>query len=106
MVSTSPSKGEIAETIQRATIVNNGKLQSPHEWLLPSVERWRAQKSDSSVSSPGSVEPKELPKKKRVLLLGSGLVAGPAVEVFSARKDILLGIGQFFKNFYYYDHTS
>jgi alpha-aminoadipic semialdehyde synthase len=32
-------------------------------------------------------------KKKRVLLLGSGLVAGPAVDVFVARGDVELLIG-------------
>ena len=32
-------------------------------------------------------------KKKKVLLLGSGLVAGPAVDVFVSRGDIELVIG-------------
>jgi alpha-aminoadipic semialdehyde synthase len=33
-------------------------------------------------------------KKKKVLLLGSGLVAGPAVEVFDDRGDVELVIGK------------
>lgn len=32
--------------------------------------------------------------KKKVLLLGSGLVAGPAVDVFAARPDVHLIIGE------------
>jgi hypothetical protein len=35
------------------------------------------------------------PTRKKVLLLGSGLVAGPAVEVFAARKDVHLAIGKY-----------
>lgn len=32
-------------------------------------------------------------EKKKVLLLGSGLVAGPAVDVFVSRGDVELVIG-------------
>lgn len=46
-------------------------------------------------SSSGRSAIPQRPTKKKVLLLGSGLVAGPAVEVISARKDIELGIGKF-----------
>jgi alpha-aminoadipic semialdehyde synthase len=74
------------ETLERATIVKAGALTQPHEWLQSRIEESRVEKSARSGTDSGS--------KRRVLLLGSGLVAGPAVEVFSARSDVYLVIGQ------------
>jgi alpha-aminoadipic semialdehyde synthase len=62
--------------LRRATTVENGKLTKEHEGLY------------SLLNNQGPV------KQKKVLMLGSGLVAGPAVRVIAARKDIDLLIGK------------
>lgn len=103
LVSPRQSSCQLEETIQRATIVQDGQIQSKHEWLMPNVEKWRSgqknAKEKPKPTLPASSNPSKptsalAPKKKKVLLLGSGLVAGPAVEVFSSRRDISLGIGE------------
>jgi len=76
----------IRETLDRATIVKAGVLTAPHEWLQPRIEEIRAKKANPPTKSSGD--------KQKILLLGSGLVAGPAVEVFAARPDVHLVIGQ------------
>lgn len=102
---------DIAESLQRATIVDSGELKAQHQWLQQSVDKWRKNSSPpilegfhTPTSSWRGVEgavrlrkPKSkavlIKQKKRVLLLGSGLVAGPGVEVLAARQDVLLSIG-------------
>jgi alpha-aminoadipic semialdehyde synthase len=105
----SPERGAIGDTIQRAIIVKDGQLEETHKGLMPSVQAYRA----TAVTVPGAENSSingtladgctairrsgivQRSVKKRVLLLGSGLVAGPAVQVISARKDIDLGIGEY-----------
>jgi alpha-aminoadipic semialdehyde synthase len=91
---------EIDETLERAKIVNEGVIASEHSWLAPRVEGWRnTQAGSSRPTSPstdvvGAVKSSIMKdKRKRVLLLGSGLVAGPAVDVFVSRGDVELVIG-------------
>lgn len=76
------------ESLERATIVKEGRLTADHQWLQPRVDELRAASSKSAVTSSSR------PQKQRVLLLGSGLVAGPAVEVFAGRPDVHLVIGK------------
>lgn len=76
---------EIDKTLARAMIVDDGVLQKPHDWLEKNVRNWKK-------AAPGAGC-----QKKRILLLGSGLVAGPAVDVFLARPDVSLVIGEFGK---------
>ncbi|WWD17363.1 hypothetical protein CI109_101804 [Kwoniella shandongensis] len=79
-------------TLRRAAIVNDGQITEPHQWLLPRVEAWRKSTS-SKPATPEQSQGASLRKdKKKVLLLGSGLVAGPAVEVFASRPDVHLVI--------------
>lgn len=95
---------EIDQTLQRAKIVDKGVIAAEHSWLAPRVEGWRNTQAGSSrqmaptstagentAGHTGTSLLKE--KKKKVLLLGSGLVAGPAVDVFVARGDVDLVIG-------------
>jgi alpha-aminoadipic semialdehyde synthase len=91
---------EIDETLERAKIVNEGVITSEHSWLAPRVEGWRnTQAGSSRPTSPstnvaGAVKSSIMKdKRKKVLLLGSGLVAGPAVDVFVSRGDVELVIG-------------
>jgi alpha-aminoadipic semialdehyde synthase len=127
-------KGEearkILETLDRATIAENGVLRPQHSWLMPRVEAYWTQKGksraqleavssgrhvstssgDVSVSSADSGLPNtsstegsatkpipssSSPSKKRILLLGSGMVAKPAVDVFLGREDVRLVVGKY-----------
>jgi len=70
--------------LERATIVKKGKLAPKHEWLQEHLDELNVA---PNVRTP-------VPKK-RVLMLGSGMVAGPAVDEISKRKDVELVIGMF-----------
>jgi alpha-aminoadipic semialdehyde synthase len=74
---------EIDATLKRARIVDNGVLQAKHDWLDKNVRNWRTSHK---------FNPDGLPLPKKILLLGSGLVAGPAVDVFVKRPDVRLVI--------------
>ena len=76
---------ELLAALHRSTIVKQGQLVEPHTWLS-SLLRDQHGTEVSQLDSAGS--------KKRVLVLGSGLVAGPACEVFLARKDVAVTIGK------------
>jgi alpha-aminoadipic semialdehyde synthase len=63
-----------------ATITNNGKLTQAHQGLsdmLPTIK-----------SAPYGND------KKTVLLLGSGMVAGPLVEHLASRPDVKIVVGK------------
>jgi alpha-aminoadipic semialdehyde synthase len=83
--------------LARATVAKEGKLTAPNKWLYTLLD-------NASVTSPVSrstvSESTEKPipganMRKRVLLLGSGLVARPFVEKMSQRKDVELLVGKF-----------
>lgn len=66
--------------LRDATIADSGKLTPPHQGLntiLPKTS------SGSGVSD-----------KKTVLLLGSGMVAGPLVEHLLSRPDVKIVVGK------------
>ncbi|WVQ82294.1 hypothetical protein IAT38_004422 [Cryptococcus sp. DSM 104549] len=87
--------GESA-TLERAQIVSGGKLTAVHAWLAERAKAYLA--SSAGKSGEGKVLESQKSERsgrggqKRILLLGSGLVAGPAVEVFAARPDVRLAI--------------
>ena len=97
-------KGEDAETsnsVKRATIASEGRLQPGHEWLGEKVEVWRrSQRSEDKRPTP-DISPgndgmrRTVERKKRVLVLGSGMVAGPAVDELAARPDVELIVGEY-----------
>jgi len=100
-VSGSKKGDEIDETLERAKIVNQGVITSEHSWLAPRVEGWRNTQAGSSRPISPSTDTARAArpsivkdKRKKVLLLGSGLVAGPAVDVFVSRGDVELVIGK------------
>lgn len=84
-----PAASELDGALSGATIVKEGQLVPRHQHLDASVSTWR-QDSAGKTTSDGAAD---APKPKNVLLLGSGLVAGPAVEEFAARSDVSLRIG-------------
>lgn len=102
------------QALERATIATGGKLSGKHEWLMEGVSAWRAtqqalkQETISDTQVPWSNDifvPGEhaqeashgVLKRKRVLMLGSGMVAGPAVEKIAERSDVELLIGLFIR---------
>ncbi|QRV95699.1 hypothetical protein RhiJN_23717 [Ceratobasidium sp. AG-Ba] len=107
------------DALDRATIAEKGVLRPKHAWLMDRVEAyWVEQKQKGGVKEQvggvkagvesqapdATVTPSEIlaPSsdsrsaassghgKKTVLLLGSGMVARPAVDVFLGRKDVRL----------------
>ncbi|KAI0075026.1 hypothetical protein K474DRAFT_1647191 [Panus rudis PR-1116 ss-1] len=82
-----------AAALERATVASGGRLKQKHEWLQGPLEIWRKSLTKSPVASgdaPSSVgknSPLMLEKKKRVLVLGSGMVAGPCIDEICSWPD-------------------
>ncbi|KAF8530178.1 Saccharopine dehydrogenase-domain-containing protein [Hysterangium stoloniferum] len=86
--------------LDRATITQNGKLQSKFDWLATPLKSSRGKAGESSSSddnaklssTPETIIAKTpiLSHKRKILLLGSGMVARPAIEEFSKRGDVRL----------------
>lgn len=107
------------DTVDRATIARGGELRPKHVWLrellaknassppsvVPTSETDRTDLDvggdlgglDTTPKSKSyytpSTSPGTLPKKRRALLLGSGMVAKPAVDELLSRGDVELVIG-------------
>lgn len=97
---------EATDALKRATMTSGGRLQNGHKWLAEKVEAWRATQgpraegkhyaSDSDASSEHEGwRRRAVERKKRVLVLGSGMVAGPAVDELAARPDVELIVGEY-----------
>ena len=93
---------ETGDALKRATIASEGRIQPGHEWLAEKVEVWRAsqrsrtasKRTPSDTSSENDDRMRRVAeRKKRVLVLGSGMVAGPAVDELAARSDVKLIVG-------------
>jgi alpha-aminoadipic semialdehyde synthase len=91
---------EARNSVKRATIASEGQLQPGREWLANKVEVWRnSQRSPIEDKRPtpdissGQIR-RAVERKKRVLVLGSGMVAGPAVDELAARPDVELIVGE------------
>lgn len=92
-----------SDAIDKATLAVNGQLTEPHRWLHASVTKSRVISSfDNGVASSASaaipdgdvdIAPAGIVRKKRVLMLGSGMVARPAVAAIAKRTDVQLLIG-------------
>jgi alpha-aminoadipic semialdehyde synthase len=87
-----PGSREHLEALNVATVTRNGELQGKHRWLAVPVENWEATRAAEIENKTGVAE--TLPKKKRVLMLGSGMVAGPAVQEICKRSDVEIIVGQ------------
>lgn len=83
---------ERVTALDNATIAGGGALKEGHRWLEEPLSSWRAQaESESSTSASAPVVAPV--KKKRVLMLGSGMVAGPAVDEIARHGDVELVVG-------------
>ncbi|PCH34748.1 hypothetical protein WOLCODRAFT_139556 [Wolfiporia cocos MD-104 SS10] len=90
----------LKQALDRATVAQRGKLSEPLAWLEQPLGIWHsardvpAAESESYNLSEDSVcerrETRAFKEKKRVLMLGSGMVAGPAIEEICKRGDVQL----------------
>lgn len=85
------------EVLRRGTIIEGGQLRGPHAWLS---SRLTGSSSTQTISNSNSQDVASLntaehgKRKQRVLILGSGMVAKPAVDHIASRKDIELIVGE------------
>ncbi|KAJ7696052.1 Saccharopine dehydrogenase-domain-containing protein [Mycena rosella] len=93
--------GVLGPALDRATIAAEGRLAEKHYWLQESVTKFRAEGPPIVATPPAA--PVEVTSddggvvigsmgvgKKKMLLLGTGMVAGPAVEEIARRVDVEL----------------
>jgi len=81
--------GLYREALDRATVARSGALVGKHRWLGEPLRMWRDDVSLRGVERANSNNETVAPKKK-VLMLGSGMVAGPAIDEICRRGDIEL----------------
>ena len=83
--------GEIGEALRRASVARGGKVREGFEWLEDKVRAWRTSEAASRVEEKGAAA---VPgRKRRVLVLGSGMVAGPAVDELAGTGDVEVVVG-------------
>ena len=86
---------EYSEALKTATVARGGQLQGTHTWLEIPLDEWRW----STPKLEGSL------RKKKVLMLGSRMVAGPAVQELGKRSDVELVVSQCPSLFVLYHRT-
>ncbi|KAG6895700.1 hypothetical protein C0992_013214 [Termitomyces sp. T32_za158] len=79
----------VQEALERATIARAGGLVGVYDVLRPAVDEFHA-RAPAVARDAAAPQHHGAARKKRVLLLGSGMVARPAVEVVAARGDVQL----------------
>ncbi|GAA5911312.1 uncharacterized protein JCM6883_000050 [Sporobolomyces salmoneus] len=72
-----PSKStpELQAALERATLAKGGKLEGKHEWLYGLLEGNLKEETGRR-------------RRKRAVVLGAGLVAGPAVRTLASQKNL------------------
>ncbi|KAL1742987.1 Saccharopine dehydrogenase-domain-containing protein [Schizophyllum fasciatum] len=85
-------EARFSDAVERAIIARDGQLQGPHEWLKEAAFAGDAKATAVSGSEAGEPRDHGVLRRKRVLMLGSGMVAGPAVETIASRSDVQLVI--------------
>lgn len=97
---------ERVEALERATIAQQGELKSVHRWLTTPLREFRQKEKQATESAPlplvtiaedpiqDKVKLSGTASKRKVLMLGSGMVARPAVEELSKRTDVRLVVGE------------
>ncbi|KAJ2913550.1 hypothetical protein MD484_g6867, partial [Candolleomyces efflorescens] len=100
---------QLSKALQDATIAQGGSLSARDAWLQPTVDKFYTglgltAATDFNASTPAAEEPTVTPEQaapanesnggrlKRILMLGSGMVAKPAVDMIAARPGIELVI--------------
>ena len=84
------------EALERATIASGGALRDDHRWLEAPLGVWRARSGGTEPDVARAAPNAKVglpPRKKRVLILGSGMVAAPAVDEIARHPDVELVVG-------------
>lgn len=81
---------ELQLALNRATTAFNGELTEKHTWLY---DQLKESEKDSGRKETGAMVA-GASKKKRVLLLGSGLVSRPFVDQICTRDDVECIVGK------------
>lgn len=76
------------QALDKAMVAANGELKEDHLWLDGPLGVWREQQAGVSKSAASALLP-----KKKVLVLGSGMVAGPAIDEIASHSDTQLLVG-------------
>jgi alpha-aminoadipic semialdehyde synthase len=88
---------EYTQALDRATIADKGKLVGKHGWLQQAIDKFHLDDvfdpAPLAKKKAGNQQPPVL-KMKKLLMLGSGMVAGPAVDEIAKRRDVQLVIGE------------
>lgn len=88
---------KLAAGLERATVAEGGELRPAHKWLYGTLSKWKegveAEKSGAASSAEGIAASRPGPKK-RVLMLGSGMVAKPTVDELCTASDVELIVGE------------
>ncbi len=82
---------ERLHALERATVASHGHLRDDHKWLEGPLGAWRGQ---SRGTHPASAVSSGAARKKKVLVLGSGMVAGPAIDEIASHADTELVVGK------------
>lgn len=77
--------------LEKATIASHGRLREDHQWLEGPLNTWKEQSQKAQAAKASSLGNSQ---KKKVLLLGSGMVAGPAVDEIASHADTVLLVGE------------
>ncbi|KAI0698029.1 Saccharopine dehydrogenase-domain-containing protein [Cytidiella melzeri] len=77
---------ERLRALDRATVADCGHLKEDHKWLENPLSVWRAQCQIMQQEVSKAAEPAVVHRKK-VLMLGSGMVAGPAIDEIASHSD-------------------
>jgi alpha-aminoadipic semialdehyde synthase len=85
------SDANLERALARATLAKDGKIRKGFEWLQDNVDKWRAQ-SSTTTQVPQTLGAGA--RKSRVLVLGCGMVAGPAVNELAGRGDLDVIVGK------------
>lgn len=93
------AEGVYNKALNTATVARAGELVGKHGWLKEPLTTWKESiiSDDVHGSAPESLcrEVRLTTPKRKVLMLGSGMVAGPAVDEICKRADIELLVGMF-----------
>lgn len=73
-------------------MASGGELRPEWEWLRKPLGAWKDNVSSSPTGGKGK-EVAGVQTKKKVLMLGSGMVAPPAVQELCSRSDVRLVVG-------------
>ncbi|CDO70674.1 hypothetical protein BN946_scf184761.g12 [Trametes cinnabarina] len=94
----SAKQSKTRDALERATVARGGELSATFEWLRKPLGVWKdsVKAADSAATGPGTNVEDAKPAsagvqpKKKVLMLGSGMVAPPAVAELCKRPDVRL----------------